>query len=110
MLAKHSLKYRSYNENNGAYYSCNFNRGHFLRIPSLSTRRHICLSTNSSQLGYKTELVAEILAMLVRMILLLAYKVIICLDHGHFIIMKRASIQEILYSRDVHVAICDLLP
>ena len=56
MLAKHSLKYRSYNQNNGTYYSCNFNRGHFLRIPSLSTRRHICLSTNSSQLGYKTEI------------------------------------------------------
>ena len=56
------------------------------------------------------KLVAEILALLVWVVLLLAHKVIICFDHGHFIIMKRASIQEILYSRDVHVAICDLLP
>ena len=110
MLAKHSLKYRSYNENNGAYYSCNFNRGHFLRIPSLSTGRHVYLDTNSPQFGYRSEISSRDPGLLVWVILLLAHKVIICLDHGHFIIMKRASIQEILYSRDVHVAICDLLP
>ena len=95
---------------NGTYYSYNFNWRHFLHIPSPSARRHICLSTNSSHLFIPLKSVAEILAMLVRMILLLAHKVIIYFDHGQFLIMKRASIQEILYSRDVHVAICDLLP
>ena len=51
-LANYPLKYISCNEKNGNYYPCNFNRRHFLHIPSPSARRHICLSTNSSQLGY----------------------------------------------------------
>ena len=48
--------YRSYNEKDGTYYSCNFDRRHFLHILSPSARRHICLSTNSSQLGYTPEI------------------------------------------------------
>ena len=79
-------------KNNGAYYSCNLNRSYFLHIPSSSTRRHICLSANSSQLGYKAEISAESLVMLVRVILLFAHKVIIGFGHGYFVIMERASI------------------
>ena len=46
------IKIQKLKQKNGNYYSCNFNRRHFLHIPSPSARRHICLSTNSSQLGY----------------------------------------------------------
>ena len=84
--------------------------GYFLHILSPSARRYICLIANHSQLGCTAKLAAEILVMISRVISLFAHKVFIGFGHGYFVIMERASIQEILYSRDVHVAICDLLP
>ena len=109
-LVKYPLRCGSYNKANGTYYSCNLNRHHFLHIPSPSARRRIHLRTDSSQLKLQLKLVAEVLVIPAWVILLLAHKVIIGFSHGCFVIMERASIQEILYSRDVHVAICDLLP
>ena len=53
---KISIKIYKLQRKNGTNYSCNFNRRHFLHIPSPSARRHICLSTNSSQLGYTPEI------------------------------------------------------
>ena len=51
-----SIKIYELQRKNRTNYSCNFNRRYFLHIPSPSARQHICLSTNSSQLGYKPEI------------------------------------------------------
>ena len=53
---------------------------------------------------------SEILVTLHRVVLLSAHQIFIDFGHGYFVTMKRASSQEILFSRGVHTMICNLSP